>query len=151
MSRCGRSALRWVGSSPISASCLIAIESSSRSTRGYGCCWFHRIGTDHVDSPGWPIDVVSALKTVAAHHLGVLQQFPEGVLAGCWQAEVIQQRIGEGHGAITEFGRVFSGAGVSLQLDVPQRLASWKRHIHRLGLEKFLFLYLKSQLQLYHL
>ena len=121
--------------SPVSALRPIGIESPRWWSRGYGCRRLHGIGADHGDSPGWSIDVVPALKTVAAHHLGVLQQFPDGVFAGCWQARVIHQRIREVDGSITELGRVLSGAGVSLQLDLTQRFAGWKRHIHRFGLE----------------
>lgn len=127
--------MRRVVTSPLSALRSIGIESPRWRTRGYGCRWLHRIGADHGDSPGWPINVVPALKTVAADHLGVLQQFPDGVFAGCWQAGVIHQRICKFHGAITELGCVLSGAGVSLQLDLTQRLASWIRHRHRFGLE----------------
>ena len=121
--------------SPVSALRSFGIESPRWRSRWYGCRWLHRIGADHGDPPGWPINVVSALKTVAAHHLGVLQQFPDGVFAGCWQAGVIHQRICKIHGVITEPGCVLSGAGVSLQLDLTQCLAGWKRHRHRLGLE----------------
>ena len=127
--------MKWFGFSLISTSRLIGIESPGWRSRGCGCRWFDRIGADHGDPFGGPIDGVASLKTVAAHNLGVLQQFPDGVFAGCRQARVIHQRICKLHGAITELGLVLSGAGVSLQLDLTQCLAGWKRHIHRLGLE----------------